>query len=59
MQKYAQNMQQYAVPNLQEICANMQIRNMQYMCITSLNMLKCAKQKYAHYQLIYANIPYA
>ena len=27
--------------------------------IRSLNMLKCAKQKYAHYQLIYANIPYA
>ena len=36
---YAQNMPQYAVPNMQEICSNMQKRNTQYMCIVSLNML--------------------
>ena len=30
------------------ICTNKQIRNMQYMCIISINMLKYAKTKCAH-----------
>ena len=29
-------MTKYAVPNMQEICTNMHMRNMQYMCIISL-----------------------
>ena len=49
MQKYAQNMQQYAVLNMQEILTSTQIRNMQYMCIISLNsnMQKYHMHKYA------------
>ena len=54
MQKYAPNMQQYAVPNLEYagICTNRQIRNMQYMCTTRSNILKYAKQNMD----IFANI---
>ena len=35
-------MTKYAVPNMQEICTNMHMRNMHYMCILAQNMHKYA-----------------
>ena len=43
--KYPQNMQQYAVPNMQKICTNTQIRNIQNICIISPKNM----HKYAFY----------
>ena len=49
--KYAEICTKYAAicsTKYAGICTNKQTRNMQYMCIISINMLKYAKTKYAH-----------